>query len=104
MDVAEPSLPIARDPAEPPRFEDRHPVISSLIGAVVGAACSFVVLYLLFYLSPFVIHTVPVDLDAKRGFLVELYWFICGMPFSTLLGAMWPHTVGRLFRRSVTPT
>ena len=52
---------------------------------------------LLFLLQPLVVP--PARSEGKGGLIVELTWLLCAGPVCIVMGAAWPHTVGRRLRR-----
>lgn len=79
----------------------RHWFISSLLGTCIGMLVWLVVFVCLRTLSPLVVTpNVDPNNEGKGGYVVEILWFWLGGPMLAMFGFLWPHTVGRLFRRS----
>lgn len=80
----------------PERFEDRHPRLAALAGAIAGFVVWLVVLLALIYGRPLV--DLPAADDGKGGFVVEAFWLWFACPACVLLGAWWPNHLGKRFR------
>lgn len=90
-----------RTPSNATTRNGRHWFVSSLSGAAIGLAIWIIVFALLRVLSPLVITpNVDPNNEGKGGHVVEILWFWLGAPMLTMIGFLWPHTIGRLFRRS----
>lgn len=70
-------------------------VVASLLGAFFGVVIGGVVFAALVVLSPLVV--VEARGEGKGGAIVEVLWVLLGIPVCAVVGALWPHTVGRLF-------
>lgn len=79
-------------------FEDRSPLLASAVGGVCGLMTGLAVLAGLLTLAFLV--TPPGREYGKGGPIVEGLWTLIGIPLCSLAGAIWPHTLGRLFRNA----
>ncbi len=86
---------LTADRPVPSRWSSRHPILASLVGALVGFGAGQLVLFVLFAVGPLL---GPHVRSAGRGaYLVEGLWQMCGIPLTTFVGLIWPHTIGRMF-------
>lgn len=68
-----------------------------LIGGLFGFVIGEFVLFVLLAIGPLI--TPYVRSSGKGAYAVEGSWQICGIPLTTVVGLIWPHTIGRLFQR-----
>lgn len=79
----------------------RRTGIAIVLGGIVGFGIGWGIFHSLLYLSPFVIHPVPQDggAEGKGAYMVEALWFWCGIPWTTLVGMIWPVVIAPKVRR-----